>query len=84
MTGREETALRMIVDIAEGSTTANSLQHIAKIARQALSTTDDLYHQLLYAVGRKYPGETRHETALRYIRQAEEAHESEGAQSDKP
>jgi|SRR5690606_6923971 len=29
------------------------------------------YNELLYAVGRKYPGETRHETALRYIRQAE-------------
>jgi hypothetical protein len=29
------------------------------------------YHELLYAVGKKYPGELRHETALRYIRQAE-------------
>lgn len=31
------------------------------------------YNELLYAVGQKYPGESRHETALRYIRQAEEA-----------
>jgi hypothetical protein len=31
------------------------------------------YHELLYAVGNKYEGETRHETALRYIRQAEAA-----------
>src|SRR5690606_30228371 len=31
------------------------------------------YRELLYAVGRKYPGETRHDTALRYIRQAESA-----------
>ena len=30
------------------------------------------YHQLLYAVVCKWPGESRHETALRYIRQAEE------------
>lgn len=29
------------------------------------------YAELIYAVGNKYPGETRHETALRYIRQAE-------------
>lgn len=31
-----------------------------------------LYHELLYAVGNHYPGESRHETALRYIRRAEE------------
>jgi hypothetical protein len=30
------------------------------------------YNELLYAVARKFPGESRHETALRYIRQAEE------------
>ena len=30
-----------------------------------------LYHELLYAVGNKYPGETRHQTALRYIQNAE-------------
>ncbi len=29
------------------------------------------YNELLYAVGNKYYGETRHQTALRYIRQAE-------------
>lgn len=29
------------------------------------------YDELLYAVGNKYPGETRHQTALRYIQQAE-------------
>ena len=29
------------------------------------------YQELLYAVETKHPGETRHETALRYIRQAE-------------
>ena len=31
----------------------------------------DLYYELLYAVGKKYPGESRHETALRYIQSAE-------------
>lgn len=34
----------------------------------------DRYNELLYAVGKKTEGETRHETALRYIRQAEESH----------
>ena len=29
------------------------------------------YNELLLAVGQKYPNESRHETALRYIRQAE-------------
>lgn len=30
-----------------------------------------LYYQLIHAVESKYPGESRHETALRYIREAE-------------
>lgn len=30
------------------------------------------YHELLWAVGKKYPDETRHHTALRYINQAEQ------------
>ncbi len=34
---------------------------------------DTLYMELLLAVGKKYPGESRHETALRYIRNAEGA-----------
>lgn len=29
------------------------------------------YNELIMAVERKFPGETRHQTALRYIRQAE-------------
>jgi hypothetical protein len=31
----------------------------------------DLYNELLYAVESKYPGESRHDTALRYIRDRE-------------
>jgi hypothetical protein len=31
-----------------------------------------LYFELLFAVGHKHPGESRHQTALRYIRQAEQ------------
>ena len=29
------------------------------------------YNELLYAVAQKWPGETRHQTALRYIQNAE-------------
>jgi hypothetical protein len=29
------------------------------------------YYELLFSVANKYPDESRHETALRYIRQAE-------------
>ena len=32
------------------------------------------YYQLIMAVETKFPGETRHETALRYIREAEMGH----------
>lgn len=32
-----------------------------------------LYNELLYTVGKKYPGETRHQTALRYLKRAEES-----------
>jgi len=31
-----------------------------------------VYDALLFSVHRKFPGETRHQTALRYIRQAEQ------------
>ena len=34
------------------------------------------YHQLIMAVGSKYPNESRHETALRYINQAENQSDS--------
>ena len=30
------------------------------------------YYELLFSVGNKYKGETRHETALKYIKRAEE------------
>jgi hypothetical protein len=30
-----------------------------------------LYNELLFHVGNKFPGETRHQTALRYIKNAE-------------
>jgi hypothetical protein len=38
-----------------------------------LERTEAKYQELLFAVARKFPGETRHETALRYILEAEAA-----------
>jgi hypothetical protein len=38
-----------------------------------LAEAERQYMELIYAVGRKFPGETRHQTALRYIQQAETA-----------
>lgn len=45
-----------------------------------LEAERDRYYELLYAVEKKHPGETRHETALRYIREAE-AHTGDPGQS---
>lgn len=36
--------------------------------------TGELYNALLFAVSNKYPNETRHQTALRYIKEAETCH----------
>ena len=40
--------------------------------RQRVVGVGKQYEELIMAVGNKYPGETRHQTALRYIRQAEQ------------
>lgn len=42
------------------------------------------YHELLYAVGTKFPEESRHQTALRYIRRAEEGDNNNQAQCEGP
>jgi hypothetical protein len=36
-----------------------------------LEELKEKYHELLYQVGKVHAGETRHDTALRYLRQAE-------------
>lgn len=41
------------------------------------------YHELLYQVAKKFPDESRHETALRYIRQAEN-HDNGPEKVDQP
>ena len=46
--------------------------------------TERRYHELLYAVECKYDGETRHETALRYIRERENRKYECGVAADSP
>lgn len=43
----------------------------ARELRENLAKADSQYYDLIYQVGIKYPNETRHETAKRYIRDAE-------------
>ena len=45
----------------------NATPRMAKILEEW-----ERYQQLLFCVGNRYPGESRHETALRYILQAEQ------------
>ena len=42
-----------------------------------------LYHELVMSVARAYPGETLHQTALRYIQQAETGTSGEASQTKK-
>lgn len=44
-------------------------QNAALIAK--VEGLEQKYNELLFAVARKFPNETRHETALRYINEAE-------------
>ena len=43
----------------------------AALAAPQPEPLSDLYNELLFAVGKKHPNETRHQTALRYLKQAE-------------
>jgi len=51
--------------------------------RPEQTPTEKLYYELLYAVGNIFPNETRHETALRYIRKAETTNNSVGCKEPK-
>ena len=58
---------------AQSQREADALQAGFELGRAAEpEQPHTLYQELLYAVGNKYPGESRHQTALRYIRQAEQ------------
>lgn len=44
--------------------------------RGVVSSYEQLYYQLLMCVGNIYPGESRHQTALRYLRRCEKTNET--------
>jgi hypothetical protein len=50
--------------------------------RETLSELHDRYYTLLWAVETKTPGESRHDTALRYIRQSETCNDDARAAGD--
>lgn len=45
-------------------------------ALKELEEYKKLYNELIFEVCNKWPGETRHETAKRYIRERESSHQS--------
>lgn len=47
-------------------------QAVVYVPFRELERVQGLYNELLMAVANKHPGESRHETALRYIREREE------------
>ena len=49
------------------------------VRRDKYENLSDNYYELLWAVSSKYENETRHQTALRYIKQAEAKEENCGA-----
>lgn len=53
--------------------------HNSETVKANLQAIQAPYWELLYAVAKKHPGETRHDTALRYIRQAEASSHGEVA-----
>ncbi len=53
-------------------TSHRQLQAEMDALKAELAEKDRLYHELLYQVGNKYPNESRHETALRYLKRAEQ------------
>jgi hypothetical protein len=52
-------------------------------ARMTYAELSEKYHELIMAVERKFPGESRHQTALRYIRRMEEPATTASQESEK-
>jgi hypothetical protein len=63
-------AYRWVTDFNPCPEAADALEAL-RAERDALNGMRDLYWELIYQVANKYPGESRHETAKRYIHQAE-------------
>ena len=81
----EQHAAEVLAGLAGAALQAAAQVRVAEAQTDAaeLARLRGLYEELLYAVGNKHPGETRHKTALRYIQQAE-APRGSAAQCDGP
>lgn len=60
-------------NVVVGLPATSHSQSVVYVPYRELDRLRSLYNELLYAVERKHDGETRHETALRYIQEAEKA-----------
>ncbi len=54
---------------------AETLRFMVADLTSALAESQGRHYELIMAVGKKFPGETRHETALRYIQERENCDE---------
>jgi hypothetical protein len=66
-----EAADRLFKAMGAESLTIEQTIELWLSTKAQLAAAQEAHNQLLYAVERKFDGETRHETALRYIREAE-------------
>ena len=75
----------MIYGHIPSPTTCELAEEISTLRDQLVEAeeTRRLYNELLYQVKTKNPGETRHETALVYIRMAEKYLRNQNAQEAK-
>jgi len=67
---RDATEIAVDPQFGDSQHIARALLHY-KARAEAAEADQRRYLELIYAVGHKYPGESRHETALRYIVRAE-------------
>lgn len=58
-------------NVAKAFEPASTTVSLSLLEHGRLSETERLYHELIYAVSMKHDGESRHQTALQYILDAE-------------
>jgi hypothetical protein len=75
-----ETRLQASEDFAT-TLTGTHPDDIHKSRDERIEELEAKYHELLYAVERKHPGQTRHETALSYIQAVENIGKSSEAKA---
>lgn len=71
----EETSYRLVERLTLAAEKIADRLELPKIKEEVLKSdmrsVKVMYDELIYAVGTKFEGESRHQTALKYIRQAE-------------